>query len=53
MSVRLPLSLKYTGLRIVYVPFWHMLLMVPLRWRTRRIEDNGMLESVSRDIEDG
>ena len=40
------LELKYTGLRIVYVPFWHVPLTIPLRWswrsrsRTRRIEDN-------------
>ena len=38
------LQLKYTGLRIVYVPLWH----VPLtRWRlksrTRRIEDDGRM----------
>ena len=48
------LQLKYTGLCIVYVhvPFWHVLLMVPSRWRTRRIEDNGRLENESRDIED-
>ena len=42
---------KYTGSCIVYVAFWHMLL-VPSRWRTRRIEDESRLENESRDIED-
>ena len=47
------LQLKYTGLRIVYVLLWHVLLMVPLRWRTHRIDNDGRLENESRDIEDG
>ena len=48
------LQLKYTGLCIVYISFWHMPLMVSiLRWRTRRIEGNGRLENEFRDIEDG
>ena len=38
------LKLKYTGLGIVYVPVWHMLLTMPSRWRsssrTRRTEDD-------------
>ena len=45
------LRLKYTGLRIVFVPFWHMLLMMPSRWRsrprTKRTEDN---PSMSPDV---
>ena len=48
------LRLKYTGLHIVYVPFWHVPLMVPAlaRWRTWRIEDDGRLENESREIGD-
>ena len=38
------LRLKYTGLGIVYVPVWHVLLTMPSRWRSRsrirRIKDN-------------
>ena len=43
------LQLKRTGLGIVYVPVWHMTLMMPLRYdgaevasrlRTQRIEDD-------------
>jgi len=38
------LRLKYAGLHIVYIPFWHMLLMMPSRWRSRsraqRIEED-------------
>ena len=39
------LQLKYTGLHIVYVPFWHMLLMMPDRGRSRtqRVEDDGRM----------
>ena len=39
------LQLKYTGFCIVYVPLWHMPLMMPSEWRLRlrtwRIEDDG------------
>jgi len=40
------LRLKYTGLRIVYIPFGthsmaHNAIMI--RWRTGRIEDDGRL----------
>ena len=37
------LRLKYMGLRTVYVPLWHMLLMMPSQSRTRsrtRIDDS-------------
>ena len=38
------LRLKYTGLRVVYVPLWHVPLTMPSRWisrsRTQRIEDD-------------
>ena len=45
------LQLKYTGLGIVYIHFWHVILMVP--WKTPRIEDDSRLENKSKDIEDG
>ena len=34
---------KYTGLRIVYVPFQHVPLMMTSRWRSRtiQVEDYG------------
>ena len=44
--------LSVTGLRIVYIPIWHMPLIMPSQWRIRtgRIEDDGRLENESRDI---
>ena len=48
------LQLKDTGLRIVYVPFMNMPLMMPSQWRSRtgRIEDDGRLVNESRNIDD-
>ena len=48
------LQLKDTGLRIVYVPFINMPLMMPLQWRSRtgRMEDDGRLVNESRNIDD-
>ena len=39
------LRLKNTGLRIVYLPFWHVPLMMPSQWRSRtgRREDETRL----------
>ena len=36
------LQLKYTGLGIVYILFWHVMLMMPSWWRSRtwRLEDD-------------
>ena len=58
MSVHKSLLLKYRfKLRIVYITFWRMSLMVPSmsisRWRTQRIENDDRLENKSRVIEDG
>ena len=45
------LRLKYTRLCLVYIHnFWHMPLMVQLRWSTQRTENDGKLKS--KDIED-
>ena len=41
------LWLECVGLRIVYVRFWHVLFMVPSRWRTERIEDDSRPENKS------
>ena len=50
----LRLKYMYTGLRIVYVPFMNMPLMMPPQWRSRtgRIEDDGRLVNESRNIDD-
>ena len=49
----MPPKCACAGLRIVYVPFGCVLLMVPSRWIIRRIEDDGRPENASREIEDG
>ena len=48
MSVRNGFTIEIYGLCIVYVPFWHMPLMMPSQ---QRIEDDGRLENESRDTE--
>ena len=47
------LQLKYMGLRIVYIPFWHMPFMAPLRYCNEGLRRYGRLEIAFRDIEDG
>ena len=47
------LQLKYMGLRIVYIPFWHMPFMAPSRYCNEGLRRYGRLEIAFRDIEDG
>ena len=50
------LRLKYTGLRIVYVPLWHMPLMMQSRAMELEVkdsEDRSRRQNESRDMEDG
>ena len=53
LSIIMSLQVKYTGLCIVCISFWHVLLMVPLQRRTWWIKDISRLENESRDIDDG
>ena len=39
------------GFTYVYIPFWHVLLMEPSRWRTWRIADDSRPENEFGDIE--
>ena len=47
------LRLKYTGLRIVYVPVWHVMLMMPGLIEVEDLEDRSRCQNESIDIEDG
>ena len=44
-------TFKYTGLRIVYAPFWDVPLVVPSQWSTWRMEDEVKIENESTHIE--
>ena len=50
------LQLKYTGLRIVYVPLWHVPLMIQtcaMELEVKDSEDRSRRQNESRDMEDG
>ena len=47
------LRLKYMGLHIVYVPFWHVTFMMQLHtMEVEDSEDRSRHENESRDMED-
>ena len=47
------LRLKYTGLRRVYVPFWHVLLMMPSCMENEVKDSDRRRQNESRCMEDG